>query len=167
MKNFKLCSVISLSTVLLFGCGSSDDDTVVDPIDPPVEPPVIVTTVNIDETATLTAAVQSVDAEKGTIIVKLTGDEAKSVTDATGFNLMMIGYPAAGKSSTKYSLGWHQATHANCIEAETCLMDINEAESGLYQLTFDDVDWKDGVETYRVALEVKGEKAHHELIFMD
>ncbi|WP_076538748.1 hypothetical protein [Shewanella sp. UCD-KL21] len=165
MKHFKLCSVIGLSSMLLFGCGGSDDETIDPPTEPPVEPPVL--TVNIDQTETLTASLQSVDAENGTVTVKLTGDDDLSVTDASAFNLIIMGYPSKTQSSTKYNLDWHQASHANCIEAETCSLDINEAESGLYYLTLDSVNWKTAVETYRVALEVKGDKAHYELVFMD
>ena len=163
MKHTKLCCAIGLSSVLLLGCGSDDDDN--KPVEPPVEPPV--TTIGINETDTLSVNLTTVDAEKGNIALTLTGDDDKLVTDASGFNLILMGYPKEGTSSVKYKLDWHQANHANCITDTECTLAITESESGKYNLELDSVEWKDAIDSYRVAVEVKGEKAHLALAFLD
>ncbi len=162
MKHTKVCLAIGLSSMLMLGCGNSDDDT---PTEPPVEPPI--TTININDTETLSAVIQTVDGEKGSVLLKLTGDDDKLVTKASVFNLIIMGYPKEGQSSTKYKLAWHQANHSNCIEDEQCTLDIHEAEPGSYNLALDAVEWKDAIDSYRVAVEVKGDKAHLELAFLD
>ncbi|MCL1049645.1 hypothetical protein L2755_08440 [Shewanella abyssi] len=164
MKHTKLYCAIGLSSVLLFGCGSDDDKTVEPPVEPPVSP---VTTIGINETETLSVSLQTIDAEKGSVALTLTGDGDKLVTDASGFNLIIMGYPKAGDTSVKYKLAWHQANHANCIEDAECALTVTESESGIYNLELGSVDWKDAVDNYRVAVEVKGEKAHLELAFFD
>ncbi|MFT5788934.1 MAG: hypothetical protein ACI8SJ_001042 [Shewanella sp.] len=164
MKYTKIYCAIGLSSVLLLGCGSDDDNTV----EPPVEPPVVpVTTISINETETLSVSLKTVDGANGNVALTLTGDGDKLVTDASGFNLIIMGYPKEGESSVKYKLAWHQASHSNCIEDEECTLAVTEATSGVYNLELDAVDWKDAVDNYRVAVEVKGEKAHLELAFLD
>ncbi|MEZ9199609.1 MULTISPECIES: hypothetical protein [unclassified Shewanella] len=163
MKHTKLCCAIGLSSVLLLGCGSDDDDN--KPVEPPVEPPV--STIGINDTETLSVNLTTVDAEKGSVALTLTGDDEKLVTDAGAFNLILMGYPKEGSSSVKYKLGWHQANHSNCIADVDCTMAITELESGKYNLELDSVEWKDAIDSYRVAVEVKGEKAHLELAFLD
>ncbi|MCL1059606.1 hypothetical protein L2729_16665 [Shewanella gelidimarina] len=61
----------------------------------------------------------------------------------------------------------HQVNHSNCIENEECTLAVTEATSGIYNLELDAVDWKGAVEKYRVAVEVKGEKSHYALAFLD
>ncbi len=162
MKHTKLYCAIGLSSVLLLGCGSDDDDK---PVEPPVEPPV--STIGINDTETLSVNLTTVDAEKGSVALTLTGDDEKLVTDAGAFNLILMGYPKEGGSSVKYKLGWHQANHSNCIADVDCTMAITESESGKYNLELDSVEWKDAIDSYRVAVEVKGDKAHLELAFLD
>jgi hypothetical protein len=157
MKHTKLYCAIGLGSVLLFGCGSDDNKT--------VEPPV--TTIGINDTETLSVSVQTIDAEKGTVALTLTGNNDKLVTDASGFNLIIMGYPKKGDTSVKYKLAWHQSNHSNCIEDQECTLAVTEAESGVYNLELDAVEWKDAIDNYRVAVEVKSEKAHLELAFLD
>lgn len=163
MKHTKLCCAIGLSSVLLLGCGSDDDDN--KPVEPPVEPPV--STIGINDTETLSVNLTTVDAEKGNVLLTLTGDDEMLVTDASAFNLILMGYPKEGDSPVKYKLGWHQVNHSNCVADDECTMAITEAESGKYSLVLDSVEWKDAIDSYRVAVEVKGEKAHLELAFLD
>lgn len=163
MKHTKLYCAIGLSSVLLLGCGSDDDDN--KPVEPPVEPPV--STIGINDTETLTVNLTTVDAEKGSVALTLTGDDDKLVTEASGFNLILMGYPEEGSSSVKYKLGWHQVNNSNCIADVDCTMAITESESGKYNLELGSVEWKDAIDSYRVAVEVKGEKAHLELAFLD
>ncbi|QQX79402.1 hypothetical protein JK628_18000 [Shewanella sp. KX20019] len=162
MKHTKLYCAIGLSSVLLFGCGSDDDKTVEPPI---VEPPV--TTIGINETETLSVNLTTVDGETGNVALTLTGDDDLLVTGASGFNLIIMGYPKEGETSVKYKLAWHQANNANCIEDAECDLTVTEAESGIYNLELGTVEWKDAVDNYRVAVEVKGEKSHLELAFLD
>jgi hypothetical protein len=44
---------------------------------------------------------------------------------------------------------------------------MEELTAGMYQLTLDDLTWKNGIVKYRVALEVKGENAHFPMAFLD
>ncbi|WP_179023275.1 hypothetical protein [Shewanella sp. Scap07] len=153
---------VVLSSVLLFGCNSSDDDDNTTPVPPPVDD-----TIGISDTTTLTASMQAAsDLEKGQVTVQLLGDGDKAVTDASAFNLIVMGYPKDGQT-TKYKLAWHQAEQGNCIDTETCSLAIDETDAGIYQLTLDSVDWSQDVESYRVAIEVKGEQAHLPLDFME
>lgn len=162
MKHTKICLAIGLSSVLMLGCGSSDDDK---PTEPPVEPPV--TTIDINDTQSISAVLQSVDGEKGSVTLTLTGDDDKQVTSASAFNLVIMGYPEEGQASTKYKLAWHQANHSNCITDEQCTLNTHEAEPGVYNLDLEEVEWKVAVSNYRVAVEVMGDKAHLELAFLD
>ncbi|MFT5789330.1 hypothetical protein CXF83_06450 [Shewanella sp. Choline-02u-19] len=164
MKHSKLYCAFGLGSLLLFGCGSDDNKTVEPPIEPPVPP---VTTIGINETDTLSVSLKAVDGASGNVALTLTGDDDKLVTDASGFNLIIMGYPKEGDSSVKYKLAWHQANNSNCIEDEECTLAVTEAEPGVYNLELDAIEWKDAIDNYRVAVEVKGEKAHLELAFLD
>ncbi|WP_394201560.1 hypothetical protein [Shewanella waksmanii] len=154
---------VALGSVLLFGCNSSDDDDNTTPVPPPVED-----TISIADTTTLSVNMQAAsDLEKGQVTLQLLGDDDKLVTDASAFNLIVMGYPKEGQSTTKYKLAWHQAEQNNCIETEECQLLIDETESGIYQLTLDSTDWQQDVVRYKAAVEVKGEQAHYPLGFIE
>lgn len=165
MKQTKLCCAICLASMLLLGCGSDDDKTIEPPVEPPIEPPV--SSISINDTETLNVKLTTIDGETGSVALTLMGDDDLLVTGASSFNLIIMGYPEAGQTSVKYKLAWHQANHANCIENEECPLTVTESESGGYILDLDNVEWKNAIDNYRVAVEVKGDKAHLELAFVD
>ncbi|MCW3172188.1 hypothetical protein [Shewanella subflava] len=164
MKKSTLSLMMGCSFVLLFGCNSSDDDNVTAPPEPP-EPPA--TTISINDTSVIEVALVSTEPESGTIIINVTGDDDKAVIGANAFNLLFMGYPKPGPYSSKYKLAWHQAQHTSCIDTEECAIAMEELTAGKYQLTLEDVAWKNGVIRYRAALEVKGENAHFPTAFLE
>ncbi|WP_192022392.1 hypothetical protein [Shewanella sp. WPAGA9] len=152
MNKVTYCLVTLLCSLLLLGCNSSDDKTAL-------------TSIDINQTETLTVELNEVDAEYGKVNISLKGDNNLPVTGAHNFNLLFLGY--LYNNPSKYQLQSHEALQVKCINTTECLMNIEEQKDGRYELVADDVNWDARTYKYKVAVEVLGDKSHFEYAFLN
>ncbi|MBY5991239.1 hypothetical protein [Ferrimonas balearica] len=157
MRNIKSMMLLAAMGLLLSGCGSDNDN---DPVTPePPEPPVE-ESIGIDETTTLSLEITDFNGPSGAISFTLTGDDALPVTGANQFQVLFMGYPAPGPTSTKYGLSWHEAQDLDCTDpAGHCDAVLTEVDTGQYELLANGLSWRPEVEDYKAALMVMGANA--------
>ncbi|MCL1065828.1 hypothetical protein L2735_03280 [Shewanella olleyana] len=173
----KLLSTLLVSSFLLIGCGSDDDSSVVDPVEPPVvEPPVVVPpvteTITIDDTEAVILTVDEYNAETGDLTFTLDNGDSLAITDASDYSIMYFGYPdpASSSSNAKAWKRWHVSQTFNCDTSteDACAGILTETETqGQYSFNAVDLDLESkaaagAVEVFKVAIQIHGAKATNE-----
>ncbi|MBY6185165.1 hypothetical protein KUV89_00725 [Marinobacter hydrocarbonoclasticus] len=144
-------TIVLLAALGLAACGSDSND------DTPPPPPPEEETISIDETTTLDLTITEFDGPGGAVSFKLTGDGQLPVTGASQFQVLYMGYPAAGPTSVKFGLTWHEASVLDCTDPTGhCDAVLTESDPGVYQVLASGLNWRDDVETYRAALSIQG-----------
>jgi hypothetical protein len=126
----KLLIIASLA-LLLSACGS-DDDVIVDPIEPVDPAP---TSVTLDQANSIDLTIDSVDAQNYTIAFTLADADKLAITDASSsFEVRSLGMP--NKIGSSFSIPWHNATRFGCDSQEPdCVNILVEVSPGAYTLT--------------------------------
>jgi|GEM_PF-3475911 len=124
--------LITASLALLLSACGSDDDVIVDPIEPVDPAP---TSVTLDQATSIDLAIGSVDAQSYAIAFTLADAEKLAITDAgSSFEVMYLGIPKEMASS--FSIPWHNATRFSCdLEESDCANTLVEVSPGAYTFT--------------------------------
>lgn len=176
----KLLSALLASSLLLIGCGSDDDTSAPDPVDPPVvEPPVTdpvdppaSEVVKIDDADMIVLTVDEFDAATGALTFTLDNGDEKAITDASTYDIIYLGYPDpnASSSNAKAWKRWHVSQTFSCdpTTEDECSGVLTETETeGQYTFNAIDLDLDSkasagAVALYKVAIQVHGVKATNE-----
>ncbi|ADN75769.1 conserved hypothetical protein [Ferrimonas balearica DSM 9799] len=157
-------ALLLLAALGLAACGSDSDDNTVTPEPPQPEPD----SISINDTATLDLAITQFDGPGGSVSFTLTGDDKLPVTGANAFQALFMGYPAAGPTSVKYGLTWHQSTQLDCTDPSGhCDAVLTETAAGEYTLRATGLDWRNEVEDFRAALSIAGAQVTTDIIWTD
>lgn len=155
-------AILLLAALGLTACGSDSNDTVTP------EPPPAPDSISIDDTATLDLAITQFDGPGGAVSFTLTGDDQLPVTGVSQFQVLYMGYPAAGPTSTKYGLTWHQTAHLDCTDvAAHCDAVLTEVAPGEYQVLASSLGWRKEIKDFRAALSIQGAQVTTDVVWTD
>lgn len=153
-------AILLLAALGLAACGSDSNDTP----PPPVEPD----SISIADTTTLDLAITQFDGPGGAVSFTLTGDGQLPVTGASQFQVLFMGYPAAGPTSTKYGLTWHQTAPMDCTDpAAHCDAVLTESAPGEYELLATGLDWRNEIKDFRAVMAIHGAQVSTDPVWTD
>ena len=168
----KLLSTLLVSSFLLIGCGSDDDSSVLDHVDPPVVEPPVTETITIDDTEAVILTVDEYNAETGALTFSLDNGDSLAITDASDYSIMYFGYPdpASPSSNAKAWKRWHVSQTFNCDTSseDECAGSLTATETeGQYTFSATGLDLESkaaagAVEVFKVAIQIHGAKATNE-----
>ncbi|GGP88343.1 hypothetical protein [Shewanella ulleungensis] len=181
----KYLSAILASSLLIFGCGSDNDDEDIITVEPPVvvTPPVVVVppvvvdpvseAVTVDEATDISMQLDSFDAATGALTFTLTDADGKAITNASDYDIVYFGFPDPASPSIKPKAWkrWHVTQSFQCdkTDSDNCVGLLQETDvEGKY--TFDATDLDLGskaaagaVEVFKVAVQIHGSIASNEI----
>lgn len=181
----KYLSAILASSLLIFGCGSDndDEDTIVDDTPVVVVPPVVVTppvvvdpvsdAVDVNEATDISMQLDSFDAATGALTFTLSNADGKAVTNASEYEIVYFGFPDPASPSTKPKAWkrWHVSQSFGCdqTDAENCAGLLEETDTeGQYTFNAIDLDLESkaaagAVEVFKVAVQIHGSNVSNEI----
>lgn len=164
---------VTLSILLLSGCGS--DDNTSEEVIPPVPPsPPAVNSVNIDEAMQINVVLNQFDQQTGTIQFSLTDAQQAAITAAKAYDIYYFGFPDSDKASSnpKAWKRWHTTQSYRCQNTTECGGKLTETQTGQYQFEIPALDWQQqdpshAVAQIKVAIQIYGARANNELSLIE
>ena len=166
----KLLSALLVSSILLVGCGSDNDDVTEPPV---VVPPPADDAIDIDEASAIVMKLASFDAATGALTFSLQDADEKSISKATDYDIYYFGYPDPSSPSTnaKAWKRWHVTQSYKCDSSadEECVGVLTEtAIKGQYTFEASDLDLDSqaaagALALYKVAIRIHGALASNEI----
>ncbi|MDD8060129.1 MULTISPECIES: hypothetical protein [Shewanella] len=175
----KYLSAILASSLLIFGCGSDndDEDIIVDDTPVVVVPPVVVDpvseAVDVNEATDISMQLDSFDAATGALTFTLSNADGKAITNASDYDIVYFGYPDPASPSTKPKAWkrWHVTQSFQCDQTDSanCVGVLEETDiEGQYTFNATDLDLESkaaagAVEVFKVAVQIHGSNASNEI----